>query len=122
MKKIQGERTLVTVVSQKGDSTLVQFIDNGVLNRKYVPTDKVDGNMVDDQVLLRAIPYGYPWEDIVLTFDSLKFANEMRNVELWTVEDALKNPQKLWSALRATLAVNLSEILEVAKNETKRSK
>lgn len=118
-KKIQGEKTIVTIVNSKGDSTLVQFVSSGVLSRKFVPTHLVVDNMVDDQVLARGIPYGYPWDDIEMKFDNAKFANELHNLDVWTVEDALKSPQKLWSALRAALADNLSTILETAKIEKK---
>jgi hypothetical protein len=122
MDKIQGANTIVTVVVHKDKSSLVQYVASGVLSRKYVPTYEIKGNMVSDEVLKCGIPYGHPWEEIELKFDSARFANEMHNVDIWTVEDAMKNPQKLWSALRATLADNLSTILVAARSEIKRSK
>lgn len=107
----------VTVILRKDNSTLVQYVEDGLLTRKYVPTDEVKGNLVAHQVLLQGIPFGYPWEDLEMKFDAQKFANEMRNVGLWTLQDVLVSPQKVWSALRATLAVNLSTILELSKSE-----
>ena len=118
-KKIQGAKTPVTILRQKDNSTLVQYVDDGVLTRKFVPTAKVSDNLVPDEVLEQGISYGYPWEEIELKFDVQKFANELRNIDVWTVEDALKNPQKLWSALRAAMADNLSTILVTAMNEKK---
>jgi hypothetical protein len=119
MKNIQGDRTLVTVITKRDNSTLVQYVEQGVLIRKYVPTAKIDGNFVDNDVLEQGIPCGFPWREMELQFDGMKFENEMHNVGLWTVQDVLKSPQKLWSALQATLADNLSTILELAKEESK---
>jgi hypothetical protein len=119
MNSIQGNRTLVTIISKKDNSTLIQYVDDGVLTRKYVPTAKVDKNFVDNDVLEQGIPCGFPWREMALKFDGMKFENEMHNVGLWTAQDVLKSPQKLWSALQATLADNLSTILELAKEDSK---
>ena len=110
-------RTNVTVVSKKGETALVQYMLDGVLNRKYIPVKELGNGYVLDTVLDKGIPYGHPWDEINLTFDSNRFAHEMRQVGLWTVEDAMKSPQKLWSALNATLSDNVSNILKTAKLE-----
>lgn len=119
MDNIQSKRTLVTVITRKDNSTLVQYVEAGVLTRRYVPTKKVDNNYVEKDVLEQGIPFGYPWREMELKFDGMKFENEMHNVGLWTAQDVLKSPQKLWSALQATLADNLSTILELAKEDSK---
>jgi hypothetical protein len=117
MKKIYGDKTPVTLIAQKGDSALVEYIESGVPIRKYVPTREVNNNRVADEVLSAGIPYGFPWAEISVKFDPQKFENEMHQVGLWTTEDLLKSPQKVWSALRATFADNVSEILDIAKSE-----
>lgn len=114
-----GAKTQVTIVRTKDSSTLVEYVEDGVLSRKYVPTAEVKDSIVADEILSRGIPYGYPWEDVELKFNMPKFANELHNVGVWTVEDMLKNPQKLSAALHAAFAENLSNILEVARNEKK---
>jgi len=120
MKKIQGSKTFVTTIRTKGNSALVQYVDDGVLTRKYVPAAKVfsDGLVADD-VLEQGIQYGYPWEELSLAFDMQKFTNELRNADVWTVEDMLRTPQKLHSALNAAFADNIRNILEFAKQEKK---
>ena len=122
-KKIQGATTLVTVVSAKGASTLVEYIDtdDGVLHRKYVPTAKLQNNFVGDDVLAQGIPYGYPWEEIVIHFNMQRFAVEMHNAELWTVEDVLKSPKQLTGVLRKIFEENFKSVLETALREKKRS-
>lgn len=119
--KMQGNNTLIKVIQSKGQSTLVEFIHDGVSIRKFVPSDEVINGMVADQVLERAIPYGYPWSEISLTFDANMFEREMHNRELWTIEEALRNPKKLKSAIDATLASQLSSVLQIAHSEKKRS-
>lgn len=112
-------RTKTDLVRKKGASALVQYQDGNILKRVYIPVDEFgDGHVLDD-VLESGIPYGYPWEDLDVTFDGARFANELHNLDVWTVEDALNNPQKLWSALRATLSDNINEILTVASQEKK---
>lgn len=121
-KKIQGALTLVTVLSSKGESTLVEYFDtDGVLQRRYVPTKKVLDQFVSDDVLERGIPYGYPWEEILINFDMSKFAREMHNAELWTVEDVLRAPKKLTGVLRKVFEESFKTILETALREKKRS-
>jgi len=120
-KKIQGTSTLVTVLSSKGASTLVEYMLDGVLQRKYVPTNKVLNQFVSDEVLARGIPYGFPWEEIVISFDMQQFANEMHNAELWTVEDVLKSPKKISGVLRKIFEDSFRTVLETAVREKKRS-
>ena len=119
MKKIQGSKIFVTTIRTKGNSALVQYVDDGVLTRKYVPAAKVSDGLVSDDVLEQGIQYGYPWGEISLVFNMQKFTNELRNADVWTVDDMLRTPQKLHSALNAAFADNIRNILEFAKQEKK---
>lgn len=112
----------ITVVKKNGGSALVEYIEGDEPVRKYVPVDQINDMQVNSEVLQQGIPYGYPWDEIQISFDSQKFAHEMKQVGIWTVEDALRSPQKLWSALRATLADNIKEILTISSQEKKRSR
>jgi hypothetical protein len=111
----------VNVISRNGNSALIECSLDGVLSRKFIPVSELEGDIVSETVCKQGIPYGYPWQEIDIQFDGDKFAEEMHNVGLWTANDIMKSPQKLWSALHATLADNLSEIIEKAKQEQKRS-
>ncbi len=119
MKRNPINLMLVTLVRLKNNSALVEYVEDGAIIRKYVPADKLENNFVPEEVLQQGIPYGYPWEEISITFDSRKFADELHKVGIWTTDDALKSPQKLWSALRAALADNITNILTVASQERK---
>ena len=120
-KKIQGNSTLVTIISAKGQSALVEHLADGILKRVYVPADKVLNQFVDDKVLAQGIPYGFPWDEIEIRFDMQQFAIEMHNAELWTVEDVLKSPNKLTGVLRKIFEPSFKVTLETALREKKRS-
>lgn len=121
-RKIQGARTLVTILDSKGASTLVEYLNaDGVLCRKYVPSAKVENQLVADEILDRGIPYGFPWEEIVVSFDMAKFSQEMHNAELWTIEDVLRSPKKLTGVLRKIFEEPFKQVLQTALQEKKRS-
>jgi hypothetical protein len=119
-KKQQGAKTLVTIITSKGDSLLVEYMLDGVLYRKYVPTHKLEGNFISDEVLEAGIPYGYPWEEMDIKFDMQEFAVQMHNADLWTAADLLKAPKKLTGVLRKLFESQFKEILKEAENENKR--
>src|SRR5688572_23512470 len=115
------QHVVCELVKQKGTSVLVQFVSDGMIKRVFIPLDKFGDGHVPENVLQQGIPYGYPWEEIELTvtFDGQLFANELHNLGIWTADDLLKNPQGAWSALRATLADNVNNILSLASQEKK---
>lgn len=121
-KKIQGSLTFVTMLSTKGASTLVEWInDDGVLCRTYVPAAKFSNGFVADNVLASGIPYGFPWEEVEIKFDMQQFAIEMHNAGLWTVEDVLRQPKTLTGVLRKIFEASFKAVLETASREKKRS-
>ena len=112
-------RTRVKVIQQKGESLLVEFAHDGNTERKYIPAATLGEGLVLDDVLEMGIPYGFPWDEIKLEFDRVKFAKQLHDVGIWTPAEALKYPQKLSAALYATLADNLSQVLNIAYLENK---
>jgi hypothetical protein len=71
--------------------------------------------------LERGIPYGFPWEEIEIKFDMQRFAIEMHNAGLWTVEDVLREPKTLTGVLRKIFEASFKTVLETAFREKKRS-
>lgn len=120
-KKMQGTQTPITVLSTKGQSSLVEYLQDGVVCRRYIPSNKVLNRFVVDDVLERGIPYGFPWEEIEIKFDMQQFAVEMHNADLWTVDDVLRAPKKLTGVLRTIFENSFRTVLETAAREKKRS-
>lgn len=111
----------VKVIAVTNHSSLIELMDNEKIIRVIIPSSKIIGGEIEKDVLKQAIPYGYPWSEIKLQFDSEKFENEMHNVDVWTAEDAIKYPKKVWAAVNATIGGELSAILLTAKGEIQRS-
>lgn len=109
----------VTVVSRTDSSALVQYVENGVLTRKTIPTHFLRDNQVSESTLAQGIPYGFPFDEISIEFNVRKFMNELHNLDIWTVEDLLRSPRKLQSAMNAGFADNISKILELSQLEKK---
>lgn len=109
----------VTIIKDVGKAILVEFVQDGFLTRKTVPAQHVRNAQVYSEVLSQGIPYGYPWEELEIEFNARRFTNELHNLGIWNVEDLLKSPRSLTSALNAGFAENIANILGQAKMEQK---
>lgn len=120
-KKSNSNNTAVNVrlINAKGQSSLVEYVDGEIRRRVYVPSISVKDGQVSAEDLNRGIPYGYPLEEIEFTVGGAGLAEALHKMNLWTIEDVLKSPQKLRSALQATIASQLSGILQIAHGEKK---
>lgn len=118
-KKPTIQNISVNLLNTKGQSSLVEYVENDVRRRVYIPADLVKDGFVSSQELSRGIPYGYPWEEISFNVGGVHLAEQMQAQGLWTIEDVLKNPKKLRSALNAVVTAQLSEILTIAHREKK---
>lgn len=122
MKPVTEAKKVVKVLLQKGKSSLVEYTSEDLPERKYVPSSAVVNGTVACSVLDMGIPYGYPWREVQMQFDAVRFENEMHNAGVWTVQDALKHPQQVFNALHAMMSDTLAEVLNTASIEVKRSK
>lgn len=114
-------RTCVTVIQRDGEAVLVRYQLDGAEKRVFIPVSELGDGYVLDDVLVQAVEYGYPWQECNLVLDAQRFETEMHNAGLWTAEDVLRNPQGLFTALNATFAPVVSEILTLAKQDKRRS-
>lgn len=112
----------VKVILQKGGSALIEYVADERVLRSYVPASELSDDRVSDEVAEQGIPYGFPWEDITIEFDGQRYADELHNLGVWTVEDATRNPNKVWAALHATLADAVRHTLEISNQEKKRGR
>jgi len=114
-KKEKPKPITVKVVGIKGESALVEWIDEGKYKRAFVPKGKIKDSAVDPAVLAKGIVYGLSWEDFVeIETSPEKIANELRRHGIWRLEDM--NMQVLQ---KASIAINLGDFLNKAQKETK---
>lgn len=118
-KKSNTAAIHVKLINTKGQSSLVEYMEDEVRHRVYVPADSVVNGQVSDVIISRGIPYGYPWEEMSFTVGGTHLTEQLHAQELWTIDDVLKNPKKLRSALNAVTTAQLSEILTIAHREKK---
>lgn len=105
----------VNVISATVNTVLVEFTADGLLMREYIPTVEVIDGKAPEDVLMAGIPYGVDWEDIKLKASAIELANALRMNGIWTCEDAMKNPNKIISALQAVYGVDLAALLKHAR-------
>ena len=87
-RKPPDPRLPVRLVAHKDGSALVEWIDDGMYRRVYVPLAKVDQGTVAGKDLAKGIPYGLPWEDwIEVTATPENIANELRRMSIWCWAD-----------------------------------
>lgn len=105
--------TNVKVVYSKGKTVLVEWFDNGMPQRGWLPWNKVNGDIVETAELDRAMPYGEPWEEMVeMKATPRELAKNLRNVGIWTVEDLREKPEVALGAIMATYAVDYQILLK----------
>lgn len=78
----------VRLIEQKGDSALVEWMEDGCPQRAYVPPKLIEGGEVDDEALGTA-PYGAPWAELIdlsgVTPEGIQKA--LREAGIWTPDD-----------------------------------
>ena len=109
--------TRVKVIYEKGRNVLVEWFDDGMPMRGWLPWNKVRVDIVDTIELDRVMPYGEPWEDIIeLRATPREMAKNLRKVGIWTLEDLRKNPNAALGAIMATYKVDYHILLKSVKS------
>ena len=114
-KKRKVKKIKVKVLKAGLDNAMVEFMLDKVFQRATIPTNFIDDEYVEQAVLEAGIPYGIPWELVELKASPIDLANILRKNDIWTVDDAMRNPNKIISALQAAYGVDLAQILKFAR-------
>jgi hypothetical protein len=116
----------VEVISAKGKTTLVKYLDGDFPRRVYIPTNKISDGKVEEHFLAKGLPYGLPWEKIKLPkITGEDFALELHRQGIWTAEDCYSNSQGKRDAiihLYSPLSLYLTEFLREEKLKSKGGK
>ena len=114
----------VTVIQVQQQASLVEYIADGSSRRAIVPTDCVritDGKKegwVSDEEIEMAIPYGVPFDELVLTVSGLLLAEELHNSGVWTTSDIEANPDMVINAIRAVLRLAYDDVRQFARSHS----
>lgn len=107
-------------ITARDATTLVEYIDGvGVVNRCYVPTDKItDDNTILIEELNYGIAYGLDFNRLTgIAVSHQEIAEILHAAGFWTKEDVLNNPSGVIRALTETLSKTIGEILNLAKGD-----
>lgn len=107
-----------TRIRNKGEAVLIEYVQDGALQRAIVPRDSMVADNVDDDALERAISYGVAWEDlpaIVVTPDVLAY--ELRRRGIWTIEELQLNKDGALAAIRGAVKHVYAALLDAAQKE-----
>lgn len=106
----------VKIISKRGQSALVEYIEGGELKRATVPAgDIVDGE-ISSYKLRMGIPYGVEWSKyITLQATPKQLQDNLRRAGIWTKEDALTNAGAVLGAIQATYQIDLGTLLRIVK-------
>jgi hypothetical protein len=106
----------VKIISQRGQSALVEYTEGGNLKRATIPTADIVDNKVSPHKLHLGISYGVEWAKYVtLQATPEQLQENLRWAGIWTKEDALNNADKVLGCIQATYQLDLGTLLRIAK-------
>jgi hypothetical protein len=87
----------VRMIETKGQSSLVEYVDEDIPCRAYVPTIEIqDGQCNLYKLQNEYTPYGIPWTQYLsLDITPLGIMKALRERDIWTYEDLQKHDRVL---------------------------
>lgn len=110
----------ITIINKRNGSALIEWNDEEGKHRGSIPEVLIENNQVEDDYLSMAIPYGIDWEfvleDSYRTVTASDLAQSLRNHNIWTAEDARRNPGAVQGAILSAYGMTFQTILKAAKD------
>ena len=98
----------VTIVETAGPTALIQWDQDGVPQRGYVPAKEVKEGAVSERALKAAAPYGVAWAKFAkeIKLSPADIERELRQIGVWTLADAATNRASISKWLAAAFGLN----------------
>lgn len=103
----------VKVISRRGQSALVEYLEDGKLRRVTIPARDVIDDQVSQYKLRLGIPYGLPWETIC---NHPALPDLLRQRGIYTYNDLKAKHQEALNAVLTAYGQDLQTIMKLAKN------
>lgn len=118
------EMICVSVVASKGASSLIQWDNDGVLSRAFVPSNAVIDGKCKKSVINASVPYGSHWEEFIqdILIPGEIVADALRKAGFWTFHDIELNVNGAQSAINKAVGVNAATICRLARNSEREAK
>lgn len=110
------DERVVTILTQNGASSLVEWTQGGRQRRAWLPASLVDGGRCDTEELARGVPVGVDWEDFIVSCTPLDVANALRRRGIWTLQDLQARFAEAKSAAWEASQINLVGLLQRAQS------
>jgi hypothetical protein len=106
------------VVHSKGQTDLVEWVENGEAKRGYIPKTETWEGEIDKDILDAATPYGIPFEKYleIPKVTAGDIIRSLHNNGIWTSEDLIKHQREALGAIQAVYLVTLAALNEAANN------
>jgi hypothetical protein len=109
----------VTVISNKHDKAVIQWVEDGTTRRGVIPSILVNGDHVDDSALSLAVPYGIDWESVldghIRTVSVAEYAAMFRGRGVWTTEDLRRDPQCVIGVILSASGLDFQTVLRLVE-------
>ena len=109
---------IVKTISENGGVTLIEWFEDGQLQRSLVPSKEVSegGECLHPE---RGIPYGIDFADyITATVTPADIDKELKNSGVWTADDLLHKPKLVQGAIAAAYGIVLGDLLRNVRRLT----
>ena len=112
----------VTVIAHKEHVALVEYSQDDMPKRVWVPSDKLNGNKVSKDVVRCGVEYGLPWE--LLLSDSAvtpnaKAAHDLARIlrlnGIWTLSDVTGNTAMVQGVVRRITSAIVANLIRSAQ-------
>ena len=115
--KRKTRKVAVTVIHSKGNTALIEWVEKTKLKRGYLPASLIEAdNMVSDEALEAATPYGVPWESVITLYATPeKLEQALHAHGIWTLNDLVTKPNAAIGALQSVYRVDLAALLQAAR-------
>ena len=120
-KKRKASKIAVKILKTAKGSSLVKWTEkDGAMRMGYIPTETIEKDGAEGEVLEMAIPYGVPWEALELPNLTVKgkemLCSELHRLGIWTAEDLRKKTVAVLGAINNVSGLSLAALLNFAKN------
>lgn len=85
----------VKTIEIKGQSALVEWEQDGMLRRGYVPAEIIEDDHVDETDLDRSIPYGLLFEEVMGDVSASEIIDSLHRAGIWTYSDLTARDRRL---------------------------
>lgn len=108
---------IVKVISKHDNVTLVEWVENGELQRSLLPSEEVsnDGECSNPQ---RGLSYGLPFADFIsIDVTPMDIQRALYNSGIWTIEDVKNNLNGVQGAINSAFGLVLQNFLRNIRQE-----